>query len=54
LYLLPLVTLCDGLTPFLLAASIGAPLFAAWVVVDYRGTLRKSQAAAAQSTPGAT
>jgi phosphatidylglycerophosphate synthase len=32
LYLLPLVTLFGGLTPFLLAASVGAPLFA-WVVV---------------------
>src|SRR5450631_3771861 len=32
LYLLPLVTLCNGLTRFLIAASIGAPLFAIWVV----------------------
>jgi phosphatidylglycerophosphate synthase len=35
LYLLPLVTLVDGVQPFLLAASIGAPLFAAWVVIDW-------------------
>jgi archaetidylinositol phosphate synthase len=35
LYLLPLVTLCNGVTPFLIAASICAPLFAVWVVVDY-------------------
>ncbi|KDB06451.1 CDP-alcohol phosphatidyltransferase [Burkholderia sp. lig30] len=35
LYLLPLVTLSNGVEPFLLAASIGAPLFAAWVVIDY-------------------
>ncbi|MBN3790208.1 CDP-alcohol phosphatidyltransferase family protein [Burkholderia sp. Ac-20353] len=35
LYLLPLVTLADGVEPFLLAASIGAPLFAAWVVIDW-------------------
>jgi len=27
LYLLPLVTLCNGATPFLVAAVIGAPLF---------------------------
>src|SRR5580698_4873044 len=35
LYLLPLVTLFGGLTPFLLAASVGAPLFALLVVVDF-------------------
>jgi phosphatidylglycerophosphate synthase len=43
LYLLPLVTLCDGVAPFLVAASIGAPLFALWVVVDYRQVLRRPQ-----------
>jgi hypothetical protein len=36
LYLLPLVTLCNAVVPFLIAASIGAPLFAIWVVIDYR------------------
>ena len=36
LYLLPVVTLCNGIMPFLIAASIGAPLFAVWVVIDYR------------------
>jgi archaetidylinositol phosphate synthase len=40
LYLLPLVTLCNGTTPFLIAAAIGAPLFAVWVVFDYRRVLR--------------
>src|SRR2546421_7565355 len=30
LYLLPLVTLCNGATPFLVAAAIGAPLLAVW------------------------
>lgn len=40
LYLLPLVTLCNAVAPFLLAASIGAPLFAVWVVIDYRRALR--------------
>jgi len=40
LYLLPLVTLCDGIVPLLVAASIGAPLFAVWVVGDYRRLLR--------------
>ena len=41
LYLLPLVTLCNGATPFLIASSIGAPLFALWVVVDYRRVVRR-------------
>lgn len=35
LYLMPVVTLLDGVAPFLLAAAIGAPLFAVWVAVDY-------------------
>jgi phosphatidylglycerophosphate synthase len=35
LYLLPLVTLFGGLTPFLLAASVGAPLFALLVVANF-------------------
>ena len=41
LYLLPVVTLLNGMTPFLVAASIGAPLFAVWVVVDYQRALRR-------------
>jgi archaetidylinositol phosphate synthase len=41
LYLLPLVTLCNGIAPFLLAASICAPLFAAWVAIDYWGAMRR-------------
>lgn len=52
LYLLPLVTLCDGVTPLLLAASIGAPLFASWVVLDHHRLLR-SPKPAAQSTSDA-
>jgi len=40
LYLLPLITLCNAVAPFLLAASIGAPLFAVWVAIDYRRALR--------------
>jgi archaetidylinositol phosphate synthase len=36
LYLLPLVTLCNGVEIFLLAASICAPLFGVWVAIDYR------------------
>jgi phosphatidylglycerophosphate synthase len=42
LYLLPLVTLCNGLTRFLVAAAIGAPIFAVWVIIDYCRTLRSS------------
>jgi archaetidylinositol phosphate synthase len=41
LYLLPLVTLCNGVTPFLIAAAIGAPLFAVWVVIDFRRVVRQ-------------
>jgi archaetidylinositol phosphate synthase len=36
LYLLPLVTLCNGTRPFLVAAALGAPVFAIWVLFDYR------------------
>jgi archaetidylinositol phosphate synthase len=53
LYLMPLVTLCNGLTPFLIAASIGAPLFAIWVVIDFRRRLHRSRASAQRSTSGA-
>jgi archaetidylinositol phosphate synthase len=41
LYLLPLVTLCNGVAPFLLAAAICAPLFAARVAIDYWGAVRR-------------
>lgn len=41
LYLLPLVTLCNGTAALLMAASIGAPLFAIWVVGDYRRVMRR-------------
>jgi phosphatidylglycerophosphate synthase len=42
LYLLPLVTLASGIEPFLVAASIGAPLFAVWVVIDYWRVVRRA------------
>lgn len=42
MYLLPLVTLSNGLAPFLMAASICAPLFAIWVLIDYRRLLASS------------
>jgi archaetidylinositol phosphate synthase len=41
LYLMPLVTLCDGTRAFLVAAAIGAPLFALWVLLDYRRVMRR-------------
>lgn len=50
LYLLPLVTLCNGIMPFLIAASIGAPAFAVWVVIDYRRTARQLKPIAAGSS----
>jgi archaetidylinositol phosphate synthase len=52
LYLLPLVTLCDGVIPLLLAASVGAPLFASWVVLEFQ-RLRRRPKPAAQSTSDA-
>lgn len=52
LYLLPLVTLCNGVAPFLIAASMGAPLFAVWVVVDYRRAVRRSKPMPASPSSG--
>ncbi len=40
LYLMPIVTLCNGTTALLAAAAIGAPLFALWVLHDYRRLAR--------------
>ena len=53
LYLLPLVTLCNGEAPFVEAASIGAPLFAIWVIFDYRRLVRRVRPVARQPTVGA-
>jgi archaetidylinositol phosphate synthase len=50
LYLLPLVTLTGVVKPFLVAASIGAPLFAAWVVVDYWRVSRRARRPADESS----
>jgi phosphatidylglycerophosphate synthase len=36
LYLLPIVTLAGWLTPFLILASAGAPVFALWTLKEYR------------------
>ena len=40
LYLLPLVTLFELLQPFLIAAALGAPVFALWTLRDYLGRKR--------------
>src|ERR1700722_6925692 len=45
LYLLPLVTLFSGLTPFLTAAVGGAPLFALLVIADFIRVQRRLAAA---------
>lgn len=50
LYLLPIVTLTSAVTPFIVAASIGAPLFAIWVVVDFWRTTRRAARLAATAT----
>ncbi|MEX3789190.1 CDP-alcohol phosphatidyltransferase family protein [Paraburkholderia sp. BR14374] len=42
LYLLPIVTLTNVVAPFVVVASIGAPLFAAWVVIDFWRVARRS------------
>ncbi|HTB90949.1 MAG TPA: CDP-alcohol phosphatidyltransferase family protein [Steroidobacteraceae bacterium] len=43
LYLLPLVTLSNAQVPMLVAASICAPLYAIWVVIDYLRVLRRDR-----------
>ena len=48
LYLLPLVTLSNGVVRFLTAAAPCAPLFAVWVVIDYRRVLRQQITQAAR------
>jgi phosphatidylglycerophosphate synthase len=35
LYLMPLASLSDALQPLLIAAAVGAPLFALWVIAEY-------------------
>lgn len=42
LYLLPIVTLAGVVLPFVVVASIGAPLFALWVIVDYWRIARRA------------
>jgi len=47
LYLFPLGTLSNALEPMLLVASICAPVFAIWVVIDYQRALRRDRRLAA-------
>ncbi|EIF34862.1 phosphatidylglycerophosphate synthase [Burkholderia sp. Ch1-1] len=42
LYLLPIVTLTSVVMPFVVVASIGAPLFAVWVVIDHWRVARRA------------
>jgi phosphatidylglycerophosphate synthase len=51
LYLLPLATLCDGTMPLLIAAAICAPLYALWVIVEYRRVMHR-QLITIQSSSG--
>jgi phosphatidylglycerophosphate synthase len=51
LYLLPLVTVCNAVVPFLVVASICAPLFAVWVVID---DLRSERRQRSMRTPADT
>lgn len=44
LYLMPIVTLLNGLQPFLISAVIGAPLFALWVAADFVRVMRQRPA----------
>lgn len=43
LYLLPLATLWDSTDSLLIAAAAGAPLYAAWVVFEYRRVMQRPQ-----------
>jgi archaetidylinositol phosphate synthase len=43
LYLFPLATLSNAVTPMLLAASICAPLYAVWVVIEHQRALRRDR-----------
>jgi len=43
LYLLPLATLWDRTASLLIAAAVGAPLYAAWVVFEYRRVMQRQQ-----------
>src|ERR1700722_17802643 len=42
LYLFPLATLSNALAPMLLVASICAPVYAVWVVIDHQRAVRRN------------
>jgi archaetidylinositol phosphate synthase len=52
LYLLPLMTLCDGTRALLVAAALCAPLYAIWVAIDYRRIMQRQQLLTIQSGSG--
>lgn len=54
LYLLPIVTLTSVVMPFVVVASIGAPLFALWVVIDYWRVARRAARPSVVATAVAT
>lgn len=43
LYLIPLVTLCNGLRPFLILAAVCAPLFAIGEIIRFRRVQRRDR-----------
>jgi len=49
LYLMPLVTLFNGLQTFLTLAAVGAPAFAVWVAVDFIRVMRRRPRSAAKA-----
>jgi phosphatidylglycerophosphate synthase len=52
LYLLPLATLCNALSPLLLAASVCTPMYAIWVAIDYRRVRRADRRAEVAESAG--
>jgi archaetidylinositol phosphate synthase len=52
LYLLPLITLCNGTTALLIAASLCAPLYAVWAAVEYWRVMQRRQLLTIQSGSG--
>jgi archaetidylinositol phosphate synthase len=52
LYLLPIATLWDRTASLLIAAAVGAPLYAAWVVFEYRRVMQRQQVATTPESCG--
>jgi phosphatidylglycerophosphate synthase len=52
LYLLPIATLCDRTASLLIAAAAVAPLYAVWVVFEYRRAMHGPEAAAINTSCG--